>query len=177
MNQLAAIAYPDLTTAERARDELVQVASEGRAHLEDAVVIERTPDGEIKLHQFKHEAARGAAAGAAGGALIGLLFLAPLLGMAVGAVTGGVGAKLSDEGVDDYFMKDLGARLRPGAAALIVLGTAEARDEIVARLKPYGGVVLHTSLSTRDEQRVREALAEGAPPPMGASDGTSEKPR
>jgi uncharacterized membrane protein len=59
-------------------------------------------------------------------------------------------------------MKDLGARLRPGAAALIVLGTAEARDELVARLKPYGGLLLHTSLNTREEQRVREALAGSA---------------
>jgi uncharacterized membrane protein len=161
VNQLAAIAYPDLATAESARDELVQLAAEGRAQLEDAVVIERTPGGEIKLHQFKHAAAKGAVAGAAGGALIGLLFLAPLIGMAVGAVAGGVGGKLSDEGISDTFMEDLGAGLRPGAAALIVLGTAEARDELVARLKPYGGLVLHTSLSTRDEQRVREALAEG----------------
>ena len=86
MNGLAAIAYPDLATAESARDELVQFAAEGRAHLEDAVVVERTADGEIQLHQFKHSAAKGAAKGAAGGALIGLLFLAPLLGMAVGAV-------------------------------------------------------------------------------------------
>jgi uncharacterized membrane protein len=161
VNQLAAIAYPDIATAERARDELVSAAKEGRAHLEDAVVVERTPGDEIKLHQFKHAAARGAAAGAAGGALIGLLFLAPLLGMAVGAVSGGVGSKLADEGIDDYFMQDLGARLRPGGAALIVLGTAEARDEIVERLKPSGGEVLHTSLNTRDEQRVREALAAG----------------
>ena len=167
MNGLAAIAYPDLATAERAREEVVQLAAEGRAQLEDAVVVERTPGGEIKLHQFKHSAARGAAAGAAGGALIGLLFLAPLLGMAVGAFSGGVGSKLSDEGVSDSFMEDLGARLRPGAAALIVLGTVEARDELVARLKPYGGVVLHTSLSTREEQRVREALAEDIKRPRG----------
>jgi uncharacterized membrane protein len=141
VNQLAAIAYPDLATAEKAREEL---------------------GDEIKLHQFKHTAAKGAVTGAAGGALIGLLFLAPLLGMAVGAVSGGVGTKLRDGGIDDYFMKDLGARLRPGAAALIVLGTAEARDELVARLKPYGGLLLHTSLNTREEQRVRDALAGSA---------------
>jgi uncharacterized membrane protein len=162
VNQLAAIAYPDLATAEKAREELVQLAAEGRAYLEDAVVVERTAGDEIKLHQFKHTAAKGAVTGAAGGALIGLLFLAPLLGMAVGAVSGGVGTKLSDGGIDDYFMKDLGAQLRPGAAALIVLGTAEARDELVARLKPYGGLLLHTSLNTREEQRVREALAGSA---------------
>jgi hypothetical protein len=38
----------------------------------------------------------------------------------------------------------------------------ELVDDLVERLKPYGGEVVHTSLSTRDEQCVREALAEGA---------------
>jgi uncharacterized membrane protein len=168
VSTLAAIAYPDLAAAERARDELIQVTREGRAHLEDAVVVERALDGEIKLHQFK-SAAGDVAAGAAGGALIGLLFLAPLLGMAVGAATGALGAKLSDEGVDDLFMTDLGARLRPGAAALIVLGTAESRDEIIERVKPYGGEVVQTSLSRPDEQRLRDALAEGATPVHGST--------
>jgi uncharacterized membrane protein len=168
-NQLAAIAYPDLATAERARDELIEVTREGRAHLEDAVVVERTPDGAVKLHQFKSGVAGGAAAGAAGGALIGLFVLAPLLGMAFGAATGALGAKLTDRGVDDVFMTDLGARLTPGAAALIVLGTAESRDEIIERVKPYGGEVVHTSLSSADEQRLRDALAEGGAAPEQAS--------
>ena len=161
-NQLAAIAYPDLATAERARDELIQLTGEGRAHLEDAVVVERELGGEIKLHQFKNAVTGGAAAGAVPGALIGLLFLAPLLGMAFGAAAGALGGKLIDGGVDDVFMEDLGARLRPGAAALIVLGTAESRDEVIERVKPYGGEVVHTSLSTAEEQRLRAALAEGA---------------
>ena len=59
-------------------------------------------------------------------------------------------------------MEDLGARLRPGGAALIVLGNAESRDEVIERVKPYGGEVVHTSLSTAEEQRLRAALAEGA---------------
>jgi len=157
-NQLAAIAYPDFATAERARDELIQLTREGRAHLEDAVVVERELGGEIKLHQFK----RAVAGGAAAGAVIGVLFLAPLLGMAVGAAAGALGGKLIDGGVDDVFMADLGARLRPGGAALIVLVTAESRDEVIDRVKPYGGEVVHTSLSTAEEQRLRNALADGA---------------
>ena len=169
MSTLAAIAYPDLATAERARDELIQLTKEGRAHLEDAVVVERALDGEVKLHQFKSAVAGGAAKGAVPGALIGLLFLAPLLGMAAGAATGALGAKFSDGGVDDLFMTDLGARLKPGAAALIVLGSAESRDEVIERVKPYGGEVVQTSLSTPDEQRLRDALAEGATTVQGST--------
>jgi len=158
VSQLVAIAYPDMDTAERVRQELVRAAEEGLARLEDAVVVERTLDGKVKLHQLRSMAKHGAAVGAAGGAAIGLLFLAPLLGAAVGAVSGGLGGKLSEEGIDDLFMKDLGERLRAGAAALIVLGSTEARDELIERVKPYGGEVLQTSLSWTVEQGLREAV-------------------
>jgi uncharacterized membrane protein len=77
VNQLVAIAYPNMATAERVRQELVRAAEEGVAQLEDAVVVECTAGGKVKLHQFRSMARHGAAVGAAGGALIGLLFLAP----------------------------------------------------------------------------------------------------
>ena len=158
MTQLVAIAYPDMETAERVRQVLVRASEEGLARLEDAVVVERTPDGKVKLHQLRSMAKHGAAVGAAGGAAIGLLFLAPLLGAAIGAASGGLGGKLSEEGIDDLFMKDLGARIRPGAAALIVLGSTEARDELIERVKPYGGEVVETSLDWTAEQQLREAV-------------------
>jgi uncharacterized membrane protein len=156
--QLVAIAYPDMDTAERVRQVLVRASEEGLARLDDAVVVERTPDGKVKLHQFRSMAKHGAAVGAAGGAAIGLLFLAPLLGAAIGAASGSLGGKLSEEGIDDLFMKDLGARIRPGAAALIVLGSTEARDELIERVKPYGGEVVQTSLDWTAEQQLREAV-------------------
>jgi uncharacterized membrane protein len=162
MNQLIAIAYPDLGTAESVRDELVHAADEGLLQLEDAVIVERTQDGKVKLHQLKSKGGRGAAFGAAGGAAIGLLFLAPLLGAAIGAASGGIGLALSDDGVDDSFVKELGTRLRAGAAALIVLGSTEARDEVIERVRPYGGEIMQTSLRWNDEQRLREALGGSA---------------
>jgi uncharacterized membrane protein len=159
MNQLVAIAYHDLATAERVRDELVAAGDEGLAELEDAVVIERRDDGKIKLHQLRHTGRSGAAWGALGGAAIGLLFLAPLLGAAIGAATGGIGGALSDEGVADTFLEDLGARLKPGAAAVIVLGSTNARDELIARVRPFGGEVVQTSLDFDTEQALRSALS------------------
>jgi len=147
-----------METAERVRQVLVRASEEGLARLEDAVVVERTPDGKVKLPQLRSMAKHGAAVGAAGGAAIGLLFLAPLLGAAIGAASGGLGGKLSEEGIDDLFMKDLGARIRPGAAALIVLGSTEARDELIERVKPYGGEVVETSLDWTAEQQLREAV-------------------
>jgi uncharacterized membrane protein len=153
MSTLVAIAYPDAGTAEQVRNELVQLTKEHLLSLEDAVVVEHRPDGKIKLHQAMSPSGAGAVGGAAWGGLIGLLFLAPLFGMAIGAASGAVAGKMADVGVNDDFMKQLGAKLQPGAAALIMLG----------RVKPYGGEVIQTSLDNEEEERLRVALGESVP--------------
>jgi uncharacterized membrane protein len=163
MSTLVAIAYPDFQTADSVRQELIRATNEHLVRLEDAVVVEHDAEGKIKLHQAMSPTAAGAAGGALWGGLIGLLFLAPLFGMAVGAATGALGGKLADSGVDDTFMKDLGARLQPGGAALIALGSTDARDKLIERVKGYGGEVIQTSLSRHDEENLRAALGEAAP--------------
>ncbi len=161
MSALVAVAYPDRDTAEKVRQQLIEMTKEHLVTLQDAVVVENQ-DGKIKLHQSTNPTASGAAGGALWGGLIGLIFLAPLLGMAFGAAGGALGGKVSDVGVDDTFMKDLGDRLKPGAAALIVLGSTEARDKVIERIREYGGEVLQSSLSTEAEEQLRAALAQSS---------------
>jgi uncharacterized membrane protein len=160
MSTLIAIAYPDVATAERVRGELIQATKEHLVRLEDAVVVEHRDDGKIKLHQAMGTAGAGAAGGAMWGGVIGLLFLAPLLGMAVGAASGALAGKMADVGADDDFMTSLGSSLQPGAAALIVLGSTEARDKVLERVKGYGGEVMQTSLNREQEEQLRAALGE-----------------
>jgi uncharacterized membrane protein len=162
MSTLVAVAYPDFDTAERVRQELIQATKEHLVTLEDAVVVECQADGKIKLHQAVNTTGAGAAGGALWGGLIGLLFLAPLVGMAVGAASGAVAGKMTDTGVNDKFMKDLGAKLQPGHAALIALGSTDARDKLIERVSPYGGDVIQTSLDSEDEERLRSQLGAGA---------------
>src|SRR5881398_205329 len=134
MSTLVAIAYPDAATAERVRAELVAATKEHLVQLEDAVVVEHRADGKIKLHQAMSTTGAGAAGGALWGGFIGLLFLAPLLGMAIGAA-----GKVSDAGVNDNFMKELGEKVAPGGAALIYLGRSDAPEKVLERIKQYGG--------------------------------------
>jgi uncharacterized membrane protein len=162
VSTLVAIAYPDTGTAEQVRQELIQATKEHLLTLEDAVVVEHQPDGKIKLNQAMSTTGAGAAGGALWGGLIGLIFLAPLLGMAVGAATGALAGKASDVGVNDNFMKELGAKMPPGGAALIALGSTDARDKLIERVRPYGGEVIQTSLSSEEEDRLRTALGAGA---------------
>ncbi|RKQ87026.1 putative membrane protein [Solirubrobacter pauli] len=162
MSTLIAIAYPDAATAERVRAELIQATKEHLLTLEDAVVVEHQPDGKIKLHQAMSLTGAGAAGGAMWGGLIGLLFLVPLFGMAIGAASGAVAGKMTDAGVDDNLVKQLGAKMPPGGAALIALGQAGARDKVLERLAPFGGEIVQTSLSEDDEERLRAALGAAA---------------
>jgi uncharacterized membrane protein len=159
MSTLIAIAYPDRDTAEQVRQELVRATKEHLVRLEDAVVVEHQADGKIKLHQAMSTTGAGAAGGAMWGGLIGLLFLAPLLGMAVGAASGALGGKMADVGVSDDFVRDLGDKLQPGAAALIALGSTDARDKVIERVRPFGGEILQSSLSTEQEEQLRAALS------------------
>ena len=165
MSTLMAIAYPDVQTAEQVRAELIEATKEHLVTLEDAVVVEHRPDGKIKLHQAMSPTGTGAAGGALWGGLIGLIFLAPLVGMAIGAASGAAAGKMTDVGVNDDFLKQLGDNLEPGAAALIALGRSDAPEKVLERLRPFGGHVIQTSLDDEAEERVRVGLGE----PVSAS--------
>ena len=60
--------------------------------------------------------------------------------------------------------KELGAKLPAGGAALIALGSTDARDKVIERVRTYGGEVIQTSLSSEEEERLRVALGETATP-------------
>jgi uncharacterized membrane protein len=158
MANLVAIAYDDEATAREVLATLGRLQTERAIELEDAVVVTREQGGKIKLHQTQKVAAAGAAGGALWGGLIGLLFLAPLLGMAIGAATGAAAGALTDVGVDDRFLKDLGARLEPGKAAVIVLVHRATPDKVLPEVSRYGGEVIQTSLDNEAEERLRQAL-------------------
>ena len=162
MSNLVAIAYDDLNTANQVMTTLGELSKEHNIDLEDAVIVERKADGKVKLHQPSTTGA-GAAGGALWGGLIGLIFLAPLFGMAIGAASGALAGKATDVGVDDNFMKELGARLPENGAAVIVLVRSANRDKVGPAVSQYGGTLIQSSLSDEAEARFQAALdARGA---------------
>jgi uncharacterized membrane protein len=158
MSNLIAIAYDSRNTAEDVAATLARLQTEHAIDLEDLVIVTREDDGKVKLHQSTKLAAAGAAGGALWGGLIGLIFFVPLLGMAVGAATGAATGALTDVGVDDKFMKELGANLQPGKAALIVLVHRSTPDKVLPEIAQFGGDVIQTSLDNETEQRLRHIL-------------------
>jgi uncharacterized membrane protein len=157
MANLVAIAYDDLDQARQVMGTLDQLVKEHSLTLEDAVIVEHRPDGKMKLHQ-PSLAGSGAAGGALWGGLIGLIFLVPLFGMAIGAATGAATGAMSDYGIDDDFMKNLGQQLPEGGAAIFVLVREATRDKVVPEISKYGGHVIQSSLSNEQEAALQEAL-------------------
>ena len=157
MSDLVAIAYPDLATAKQVVSNLGEAQKAHLIELEDLALVEHREDGKVKLHQASLTGA-GAAGGALWGGLIGMLFLAPFLGAAIGAASGAAAGAASDAGVDDAFMKDLGAKLQPGGAALIVLVREMNVEKLLSEISVRGEVV-QTSLGNDDEGALRHALA------------------
>jgi uncharacterized membrane protein len=156
MSDLVAIAYDDLPTAQQVASNLSDAVKGHVIELEDLVIVEREADGKVKLHQ-PSLAGLGAASGALWGGLIGLIFLVPLFGMAIGAAAGAAGGALSDTGVDDKFLKRLGAELEPNKAALIVLVRKVSVDKVLPEIK-IPGTIIQTSLNNDDEQALERAL-------------------
>jgi uncharacterized membrane protein len=158
MSELIVIGYDDKFKAEEVRLALLRMQRDYLVDLEDAVVAVKSENGKVKLHQIHHLVGTGAIGGGFWGLLIGLLFLSPFLGAAVGAAAGAVVGALSDVGIDDAFMKRLGATLTPGSSALFVLVRKATPDKVVDEVKQFGGTVLRTSLTKEDEAALQSAL-------------------
>lgn len=171
MSQLIVIAYPDEPTAQRALAKLGELSKEQLINLEDAAYVTKDMDGKPKLHQTQNLAGAGAAGGAFWGFLFGLIFFVPIFGLAVGAATGALAGKLTDLGIDDKFMKEVGDEIKPGTAALFLLVRSSTADKVLPEMAQFGGKVLKTNLSTEEEKRLKEALSH--PTPAEATEATA----
>jgi len=77
--------------------------------------------------------------------------------MAIGAASGAAAGALSDAGVDDQFMKELGEELAPGNAAVIALVRNVTLDKVLEDVR-IPGRIIRSSLDNETESRLQEAL-------------------
>jgi uncharacterized membrane protein len=166
MSELIAIVYP---TEHRAREVLSSMRDLQEAHvieLIDVCYVTKDARDKVELHQTVNLTTHGAFTGAFWGSLVGLLFLNPLIGLVAGAATGAVAGRLSDYGISDDFMRRLGREMEVGKATVFVLVRKATTDKLTSELARHGGEVIHTSLSTEAEARLRARVAgfEDGPP-------------
>jgi uncharacterized membrane protein len=158
MADLIVVAYDDEFKAEEVRLALAKLQKEHLIELEDAAVVVKNAEGKVKLKQAIDLPKAGALSGGFWGLLIGTLFLSPVLGAAVGAAAGAISGALTDIGVDDNFMKELGETMQPRTSALFVLIRKVTADKVLDEVAAYGGKVLRTSLSKDQEAELQAVL-------------------
>ena len=65
---------------------------------------------------------------------------------------------LSDYGIPDNFIKDLGSTIKRGTSAIFLLIRSVDEDKVLPRISQYEGTILKTSLSKEQEEKLRAAL-------------------
>jgi uncharacterized membrane protein len=168
MSDLVVLDFDGTGTADEVLTKLRSMQKEHLIDLEDACVVVHTEEGKVQIKQAVNLTALGAASGATTGmlvgALAGLLFLNPLAGMAVGGLAGagfgGLSGSLADHGINDEFVKNLGKTIPRGSSALFFLVRRSTPDKVLPEIEKFKPRVLQTSLSKKQEEKLRAALQE-----------------
>jgi len=147
--QLIVAAFQDEKSADMALKELKQARREKLIGIENAAVIRK--DQKSKLH-IKETAdmggGKGAALGGVAGAAIGLIAgPALLVPAAVGALVGGLAAKLRDSGFSDERLKTIGDSLEPGSSAIIAVVEHKWVAQVEKELAEAGADMFTQALS------------------------------
>jgi uncharacterized membrane protein len=121
--QLVVAAFQDEKTAKVALKELKRAQRAQLIKIENAAVLRKDEKGKLHIKETGDlSGGRGAAFGGVAGAAIGLLAgPALVVPAAVGALVGGLTAKLRDKGFSDARLQALGEGLTPGSSAIIAV--------------------------------------------------------
>jgi len=158
MAELFVLVFPSREKAEAVLEVARDLRRQELLDLEDAALVWRTADGNIKVQQSFCPAMAGAASGALWGTLLGMLFFLPIFGLAVGSASGALVGRLSDLGIDDTFTRDVAATLEPGSAALFALVRRSTPDDVRKALAPFQPILIHTPLTQDREADITRAL-------------------
>ena len=157
MSNLVVITFDNLGDAREARTALGNLEREGLLKIIDAAVITRDAGNKLQVdNELESSTRTGALVGGLLGALISFMF--PLAGIVVGAIGGAIVGKAIEPGVDQDFVKDVSAALKPGTSALFFMFDADDPTATLAALRPFKGTLYQTTLSSDTEDALRRAL-------------------
>jgi len=159
MSNLVVITFDNAEEAVKVRESLHSLEKQGLLNLDDSAVIVKDAQGNIHV---KNQTDRGVIIGAVGGGMLGLLIASiffPFAGLIGGALVGAVVGKMADLGVDQKFVQEVGAALKPDSSAIFVIVREANPAAVAATLQPYKGQVYQTTLPTETEEELRRILS------------------
>ena len=178
-SNLAVLTFEGQDTAEALYEQIEKMAKDKLLVLEDAVIIERAPayeapsaadstvaqmhtppireskEQQVTVKQTRGKKGKYAAIGGGIGLLAGALLGGPIGLLAVGAASlGAITAAMKDFGIDDASITAIKQRLQPNTPALLLLGHANDREVLLAKLREYDAKVVMTSLDPEVEREL-----------------------
>jgi len=175
--QVIIAAFQDEKLANEALAALKEAKKAGLIKIENAAVLSKDEGGKLRIKETEDMGGgKGAVVGGVGGAIIGLIAGTALAVPAVvGALVGGLTAKLRDTGFSNKRLETIGEGLKPGSSAIIAvvehtwvekveaalaeaqadLTTAEIQAEIASQLEA-GHDVAFSVLASREGMAVTQ---------------------
>lgn len=147
--QLVVAAFTDEKAAKEALKALQQAQKEKLIKIENAAVLHKDAKGKLHIRETadmggKKGATLGGVAGAAIGLIAGPALLVPV---AIGALVGGLTAKLRDSGFEDARLQALGEGLKPGSSAIVAVVEHTWVDQVEKELAEARADLLTASIS------------------------------
>ncbi len=107
-------------------------------------VIRHTEDGKVKIHETDDmSGGKGAAIGGAVGAAFGIVAgPAAIVTGAIGAGIGGLLAGLSDGGIPDHKLEEIGDALKPGMSAVAAIVSIDTYEKVKEGMMTAGAFAL-----------------------------------
>jgi uncharacterized membrane protein len=147
--QLLVAAFQDEGGATAALESLKEAKKEKLIAIKDAAVLRKDSSGKLHVNEIGDmTGTRGGAIGGVVGAGLGILTGGATLALAgVGALAGGLAAKLRDSGFKDDRLKQLGGSLKPGSSAIVAVIEHTWVAEAKAELERAGAEVVVESIA------------------------------
>ena len=147
--QLIVAAFKDEKTAKEALKALKQAQKEKLIKIDNAAVLRKDEKGKLHITETadmggKKGAALGGVAGAAIGLIAGPALLVPA---AVGALVGGLAAKLRDSGFSNARLETLGEGLKPGSSAIVAIVEHTWVNQVENAMAEAGADMMTASIS------------------------------
>lgn len=158
MSDLLVIGYPDETTAAEAAKLVEELGHDLLIQPDAVAVIRRDPSGRFHVETNHHVVGAATTWGMFWGLLFGFLFFVPILGVAFGAALGGLAGLIDRSLVNREFAEKVRDLVQPGTSALFLMVEHVPSDKVINALAHYGGTVLRSSLDSRTEAELQEAL-------------------
>jgi uncharacterized membrane protein len=156
---LWAVGYDDMDRAGQVRDAITRLGDEHCLILLDTAVVVRRPDGRLTVDGEPFVATLPLGRHSFASFLAGLaLAVPPLTGAAVGALVSRRAA-LAEAGIDEAFVGEVEALLKPGTSALFLLDQEGNREAILRGIRGLGGRVLKTNVDLKQARLIQSTLA------------------